>query len=258
MAIWEGSGNVIALDVLRALTRDPDSAAAFADELAATRGASAVLDAHVERTLSLLGAPRRRGSARRAEPGAASQRVARCRVPGIADGSARARRRRRGVHRGAARRGSRGAVRRAAGGDGCRGHRRSPLNAEAPAGCLRAVLPSKHDSAGTRDAGLSAPRAGPDRPRLREAPRRAHDGGEGVHVRLSLLAPLPGRLRRDAVQLPDDPAHRAGDGAAARRIERHRCVHGGRLYVTRIVQLAVRRDRRRDLRRPTGRASTAR
>ena len=41
LAIWEGSGNVIALDVLRALTRDPDSAAAFADELATTQGASA-------------------------------------------------------------------------------------------------------------------------------------------------------------------------------------------------------------------------
>ncbi|MET0296999.1 MAG: acyl-CoA dehydrogenase family protein [Microbacterium sp.] len=54
MAIWEGSGNVIALDVLRALTRDPDSAAAFAEELATTRGASATLDAHVERTLGRL------------------------------------------------------------------------------------------------------------------------------------------------------------------------------------------------------------
>jgi len=54
MAIWEGSGNVIALDVLRALTRDPESGAAFADELAATAGASRLLDAHVERTLGLL------------------------------------------------------------------------------------------------------------------------------------------------------------------------------------------------------------
>ncbi|GAA5198260.1 acyl-CoA dehydrogenase family protein [Microbacterium jejuense] len=55
MAIWEGSGNVIALDVLRALTRDPESAAAFADELATTTGSSALLDAHVDRTLALLG-----------------------------------------------------------------------------------------------------------------------------------------------------------------------------------------------------------
>ncbi|WP_345802667.1 acyl-CoA dehydrogenase family protein [Microbacterium sp. AZCO] len=54
MAIWEGSGNVIALDVLRALSRDPDSADAFADELFTTRGSSAVLDAHVDRTLTLL------------------------------------------------------------------------------------------------------------------------------------------------------------------------------------------------------------
>jgi putative acyl-CoA dehydrogenase len=54
MAIWEGSGNVIALDVLRALTRDPASAAAFADELATTEGASATLDAHNRRTLQLL------------------------------------------------------------------------------------------------------------------------------------------------------------------------------------------------------------
>ncbi|MFB8147002.1 acyl-CoA dehydrogenase family protein [Microbacterium sp. NPDC056003] len=55
MAIWEGSGNVIALDVLRALTRDPDSAAAFADELSTTAGASVILDTHTERTLELLG-----------------------------------------------------------------------------------------------------------------------------------------------------------------------------------------------------------
>ena len=54
MAIWEGSGTVIALDVLRALTRDPDARAAFADELETTAGASTRLDAHTARTLSLL------------------------------------------------------------------------------------------------------------------------------------------------------------------------------------------------------------
>jgi len=54
MAVWEGSGNVIALDVLRALTREPDAAEAFADELSTTRGTSVALDAHVERTLGLL------------------------------------------------------------------------------------------------------------------------------------------------------------------------------------------------------------
>lgn len=54
MAIWEGSGNVIALDVLRALTHDDASADAFADELAITEGASGLLDGHVARTLELL------------------------------------------------------------------------------------------------------------------------------------------------------------------------------------------------------------
>jgi putative acyl-CoA dehydrogenase len=36
-AIWEGSGNVIALDILRTLAREPDSLNAFAAELAAAR-----------------------------------------------------------------------------------------------------------------------------------------------------------------------------------------------------------------------------
>lgn len=54
MAIWEGTGNVIALDVLRALTREPDAAAAFASELQLTSGQSATLDSHVARTLGLL------------------------------------------------------------------------------------------------------------------------------------------------------------------------------------------------------------
>jgi putative acyl-CoA dehydrogenase len=54
MAIWEGSGNVIALDVLRALSRDGESADALREELETTRGAHPLLDAHVARTLVLL------------------------------------------------------------------------------------------------------------------------------------------------------------------------------------------------------------
>jgi putative acyl-CoA dehydrogenase len=54
LAIWEGSGNVVALDVLRALTRDPASAEALADELDATRGHSPMLDAHVHDAFALL------------------------------------------------------------------------------------------------------------------------------------------------------------------------------------------------------------
>ena len=56
MAIWEGAGNVIALDVLRALTRDADVARAFAAEVEVTRGASALLDAHTDRALAGLDA----------------------------------------------------------------------------------------------------------------------------------------------------------------------------------------------------------
>ncbi|WP_353707080.1 acyl-CoA dehydrogenase family protein [Cellulosimicrobium sp. ES-005] len=54
MAIWEGSGNVIALDVLRAMGREPESVAAFQAELGTTAGAHPLLDAHVARTRRLL------------------------------------------------------------------------------------------------------------------------------------------------------------------------------------------------------------
>ncbi|MFJ6725512.1 acyl-CoA dehydrogenase family protein [Streptomyces sp. NPDC091281] len=47
LSIWEGSGNVNALDVLRALTREPDTAHALFVELDLARGADARLDAAV-------------------------------------------------------------------------------------------------------------------------------------------------------------------------------------------------------------------
>jgi putative acyl-CoA dehydrogenase len=46
--IWEGSGNVIALDVLRALSREPDGLEAFVAECALARGSNALLDAHLD------------------------------------------------------------------------------------------------------------------------------------------------------------------------------------------------------------------
>jgi putative acyl-CoA dehydrogenase len=49
LSIWEGSGNVNALDVLRALTRDPETAEALFAEFARARGADARLDAAVAR-----------------------------------------------------------------------------------------------------------------------------------------------------------------------------------------------------------------
>jgi putative acyl-CoA dehydrogenase len=54
MAVWEGSGNVIALDVLRALARDPESAEAVRAEIESVAGAHPLLDEHNRRTLSLL------------------------------------------------------------------------------------------------------------------------------------------------------------------------------------------------------------
>ncbi|HEY6296126.1 MAG TPA: acyl-CoA dehydrogenase family protein, partial [Streptosporangiaceae bacterium] len=48
-SIWEGSGNVAALDVLRALTREPETAEAFFAELDASAGADHRLDQAVTR-----------------------------------------------------------------------------------------------------------------------------------------------------------------------------------------------------------------
>ena len=47
-SIWEGSGNVNALDVVRALTREPASLAALGKELALARGHDVVLDAAID------------------------------------------------------------------------------------------------------------------------------------------------------------------------------------------------------------------
>ncbi|MBG0857273.1 DNA alkylation response protein [Streptomyces spinoverrucosus] len=49
LSIWEGSGNVNALDVLRALSREPGTAEALFAELALAQGADARLDAAVTR-----------------------------------------------------------------------------------------------------------------------------------------------------------------------------------------------------------------
>ena len=56
-AIWEGSGNVIALDVLRALNREPESAEALLAEIDLAHGASAMLDAAIARLRRELADP---------------------------------------------------------------------------------------------------------------------------------------------------------------------------------------------------------
>ncbi|WP_067968773.1 acyl-CoA dehydrogenase family protein [Nocardiopsis trehalosi] len=56
-SIWEGSGNVAALDVLRAMARSPESVEAFSAELARAEGADARFDAAVKRLHAELGDP---------------------------------------------------------------------------------------------------------------------------------------------------------------------------------------------------------
>jgi len=55
--IWEGSGNVICLDVLRAMAREPETVDALLLELASTRGSDARLDAAVDAVRAALGRP---------------------------------------------------------------------------------------------------------------------------------------------------------------------------------------------------------
>jgi putative acyl-CoA dehydrogenase len=47
-SIWEGSGNVICLDVLRAISREPESLNAFMDELSLARGGDERLDRFID------------------------------------------------------------------------------------------------------------------------------------------------------------------------------------------------------------------
>ena len=55
MGIWEGSGNVSALDTLRAMATRPECVEVLFDELAKTAGQDPRLDAHVERLRPQLG-----------------------------------------------------------------------------------------------------------------------------------------------------------------------------------------------------------
>ncbi len=54
-SVWEGSGNVNALDVLRALSREPEVLDAWLTEVGLARGGDVRLDRAVEDTLALLG-----------------------------------------------------------------------------------------------------------------------------------------------------------------------------------------------------------
>ena len=74
-SIWEGSGNVMALDVLRALRATPAALDAFLAEVDEAAGADARLDAHVAR----VRARARRSRASSSTARAASSRASRSR-----------------------------------------------------------------------------------------------------------------------------------------------------------------------------------
>ena len=56
-SVWEGSGNVMCLDVLRALKREPESLEALRAELSMARGADKRLDAHLKHIETALADP---------------------------------------------------------------------------------------------------------------------------------------------------------------------------------------------------------
>ena len=88
----------------------------------------------------------------------------------------------------------------------------------------------------------AAPRPGPDRPGVRAAAGRRGARPRRAHVGRAPQPPVPARLRRVAVQLPDDAAHRARDGAAAPgRPQRHRGLLRGRLLVAGHLQHPLHR-----------------
>ena len=63
--VWEGSGNVAALDVLRAARRDPETLETFLAECELARGADATLDAHLDALRGSLDSPDPEWDARR-------------------------------------------------------------------------------------------------------------------------------------------------------------------------------------------------
>ena len=97
-SIWEGAGNIMALDLLRVL-RSKDVAAALQHEIAPARGAHPALDRAAERVLAGIDAAGRRGAG--AAPGArhraaAAGRAAAPKQPGGVLGLLRLAPRRRG------------------------------------------------------------------------------------------------------------------------------------------------------------------
>ena len=94
MGIWEGSGNVSALDTLRAMATRPECVDVLFDELAETTGQDPRLDAHVDDAQAAA-----RGSRDHPVPRPQGRRGHQPRAAGLAAGAPRPSRGRRGVPR---------------------------------------------------------------------------------------------------------------------------------------------------------------
>jgi putative acyl-CoA dehydrogenase len=75
-SIWEGSGNVICLDILRALDRDPASLEALVHELRCSHGADARLDAFLQDVENQLMQANRNGDAAAAQARRLAEKLA--------------------------------------------------------------------------------------------------------------------------------------------------------------------------------------
>ena len=99
-----------------------------------------------------------------------------------------------------------------------------------------------HPGAAPARPRASAPRPRPHRPRVHPAAGPPGARPRRVHVVRAPQPPVQARLRRVAVQLSDDAAHRARDGAAASwRPQRHRGLLRGRLLVAGHLQQSLHR-----------------
>src|SRR5690606_25245001 len=75
-SIWEGSGNIQCLDVLRALAREPETGAALVSFLESVGGQAAAYDAGVARLRGALGASMEQAQARSLVAALAAQQQA--------------------------------------------------------------------------------------------------------------------------------------------------------------------------------------
>ena len=124
LAIWEGSGNVIALDVLRVLAREPEAFEAFFDVVGEAAGEHAAFDLALAEARAVVGEGRgRRHKHCRGRACSRTHRAARARAAGVAARAACARPRRRRVRAHPPRGRRRVALRRTAAG---RRHRGDP------------------------------------------------------------------------------------------------------------------------------------